>query len=118
MRSIGFVDEDDLPDLYRGASIFAFPTLYEGFGLPILEAMACGTPVVTSNVASMPEVAGEAALLVDPHSPEQIALALGRLSADAELRGRLRQDGLRRAGEFRWETTARRTMDVYREVAA
>lgn len=117
VRFTGFVDEQDLPQLYRGAQLFAFPSLYEGFGLPLLEAMACGVPVVASNVSAMPEVAGDAALLVDPRSEEQLAEAISRVAVDDALRGRMRERGARRAAEFTWEQAARRTMEIYRRVA-
>ena len=89
------------------AEVFAFPSVYEGFGLPVLEAMACGTPVVTSTVSSLPEVAGDAALLVDPESVPEIAAAIDRLVKDTELAGSLRQRGLSRAAAFPWDATAR-----------
>lgn len=111
---VGFVDDRDLPDLYRAAAVFAYPALYEGFGLPVLEAMACGTPVVTSRVSSLPEVAGEdAALLVDPLDVDGLAGALDRLLADDEARARQRARGLARAATFTWERTARETWAVY-----
>jgi glycosyltransferase involved in cell wall biosynthesis len=110
----GFVDDGDLPDLYRAAAVFAYPALYEGFGLPVLEAMACGTPVVTSNVSSLPEVAGQdAALLVDPLDVDALAGALDRLLADGDLRARRRARGLARAAAFTWERAARETWAVY-----
>lgn len=109
----GFIDDDDLPAVYRGAELVAFPSLYEGFGLPLVEAMACGVPVVTSNTSAMPEVAGGAALLVDPRNPEEIAVAIGRLLRDDALRQSLRVNGIARAGQFSWETAARQTLDAY-----
>lgn len=101
---VGRVPESKLPSLYRGADAMIFPSLYEGFGLPVLEAMACGTPVVTSNVTAMPEIAGGAALLVDPTSVEQIARAMERILLDSALRQHLRSKGLTRASEFSWES--------------
>jgi glycosyltransferase involved in cell wall biosynthesis len=101
----GRVPESRLPSLYRGAEALVFPSLYEGFGLPLLEAMACGTPVVTSNVTALPEVAGDAALLVDPTSIEQIADAIKRIVRDTTLREQLRKKGLARATQFRWSRT-------------
>ena len=89
-----------MPALYRGAKALVFPSLYEGFGLPILEAMACGTPVVTSNITSMPEVAGDAALLVDPTSVEQIAEAMKQVVSENPLRGRLRKRVAARSAIF------------------
>ena len=113
VRFPGFIDDDDLPAVYSGAALFVFPSLYEGFGLPLLEAMACGVPVITSNVASMPEVAGDAALLVDPRDAGGLAAAIARALRDRKLRARLRAAGLARAGQFSWETAARRTLDAY-----
>ncbi len=110
----GFVSDDDLAVLYRGALALVFPSLYEGFGLPALEAMSHGAPVVTSNVSSLPEVVGEAALLVDPTIVEAIADAMARLVVDEPLRARLADAGRRRAAGFTWEDTARRTLDVFR----
>jgi len=111
---VGPVAEGDLPALYGGALAFVFPSLYEGFGLPVLEAMACGTPAACSNVSSLPEVASDAALLFDPLDVESIALTLRRLVTDADLRADLRERGLRRAAHFSWERTARQTLEVYR----
>ena len=108
----GVVPETELPALYRGAEALVFPSLYEGFGLPILEAMACGTPVVTANVTAMPEVAGGAALLVDPTSVEQIASAMEQIVSDISLRQRLRNKGLARAEEFSWASTAARVREL------
>jgi glycosyltransferase involved in cell wall biosynthesis len=102
----GFVAQADLPALYRQATMLVYPSLYEGFGLPPLEAMACGTPVVTSKTTSLPEVVGEAALTVDPSSTEEIAAAMARLLDDASLRRHLHQAGLARAAEFTWSRTA------------
>jgi glycosyltransferase involved in cell wall biosynthesis len=111
---IGPVPEDDLPALYSGALCFVFPSLYEGFGLPVLEAMACGTPVACSGVSSLPEIAGDAALLFDPTNIELIAEVLARLLTDAALRAEHRECGLRRAACFSWDQTARQTLEVYR----
>ena len=108
----GVVRETELPSLYRGAEALVFPSLYEGFGLPILEAMGCGTPVVTANVTAMPEVAGGAALLVDPTSVEQIARAMEQIVSDTTLRQQLRHKGLRRAAEFSWPSTAARVREL------
>jgi len=114
VRMLGYVPDDDLPALYGGADAFVYPSLREGFGLPILEAMRCGTPVITSTVSSLPEVAGDAALLVDPHDPEAITGALARIAGDADLRAGLIARGLRRAEEFSWTRTAQLTLDVYK----
>lgn len=113
----GFVDDEDLPHLYCGAQLFVFPSLYEGFGLPILEAMASGVPVVTSNTASMPEVAGDAAMLVDPHDPLALAEAMARVLAEDPLRQALTRKGLVRARCFTWERTAQRTLALYTALA-
>jgi glycosyltransferase involved in cell wall biosynthesis len=99
---VGIVPEARLPSLYRGATALVFPSLYEGFGLPLLEAMACGTPVVTSNITAMPETAGGSALLVAPTSVEQIADAIHRIVNNAPLRRELQDKGFARAAEFRW----------------
>lgn len=112
----GFVQQRDLPAVYSGARCFVFPSLYEGFGLPVLEAMACGTPVITSNVSSLPEVAGDAALLVDPYDTNAIANAMTRLLTDASLHHELRKKGLLRAREFTWKRTAYETLNVYRQL--
>lgn len=116
VRRTGYVPESDLPALYSGAEMFVFPSLYEGFGLPPLEAMACGTPVVCSNAASLPEVVGDAAVTVDPYDVDALADAMHRVLTDPELREDLRAQGLERARQFTWERTARETLAVYREV--
>jgi len=112
---VGRVSDEELAALYRGARCLVYPSLYEGFGLPVVEAMACGTPVVTSAGGATEEVAGEAAVLVDPLDPQ--AIAAGIETAEAR-RGELGRLGLERAGEFGWERVARETLRVYREVAA
>jgi len=109
---VGVVPESKLPSLYRGAQAMIFPSLYEGFGLPVLEAMACGIPVATANVTAMPEVAGDAALLVDPTSVDQIAAAMERIVSDTSLRQQLRRKGLIRAAEFSWSSTAAKVHDL------
>jgi glycosyltransferase involved in cell wall biosynthesis len=101
---VGTVLEERLPSLYRGAEALIFPSLYEGFGMPIIEAMACGTPVVTSNVTAMPETAGDAALLVDPRSVEQIGHAMKQIVGDSSLRRRIRESGIARAAQFSWKS--------------
>lgn len=112
----GFIGDGELPGLYAGADFFAYPSLYEGFGLPVLEAMASGTPVITSNVSSLPEVAGDAALLVDPHSVEDISAAMLKLGSDGELRSAMRDRGRVQAARFSWERTAQETWDLYEKV--
>lgn len=109
----GFVPDEDLAALYNGATTFIFPSSYEGFGLPILEAMACGTPVITSNVSALPEVAGDAACLIEPRNPEQLAAAIEAVLSDPHLQRRLREGGLARAHAFSWEETAAKTLQVY-----
>jgi len=113
----GFVDDDDLLYFYGACDLFAFPSFYEGFGLPILEAMACGRAVACSSVTAMPEVADGAAILFDPRSTEEMTRALRDILIDGELRGRLERLGTQRAAQFTWEKAARRTLDVYYEVA-
>mgnify|MGYP005839036587 CR=1 FL=1 len=108
-----FVPEEDLPSLYASANLFVFPSLYEGFGLPPLEAMACGCPVVCSNVTSLPEVVGKAALTVDPLDVEGLAEAILRVLGDDDLRERLVGMGIERAAKFSWQETARKTMEAY-----
>ncbi|MGA9351105.1 MAG: glycosyltransferase family 1 protein [Anaerolineae bacterium] len=110
------VPDEDLALFYNLADLFVFPSLYEGFGLPPLEAMACGTPVVCSNAASLPEVVGDAAITVDPYDVEGLAEAMQRVLTDVELQEQLREKGLERAQQFTWERTARETVAVYREV--
>jgi len=112
----GHVSDPDLDALYRGADAFAYPSLYEGFGLPVIEAMARGVATVTSNTSSLPEVAGDAALLVDPEDVGEIADALARVLTDAALAEDLRRRGRERAAAFSWDATARATLDVYRHV--
>ncbi len=108
----------DLPALYNGAGVFALPSHYEGFGFPVLEALGCGVPCVIANRASLPEVAGEAALAVDPDDTEQFAHALTRALTDSTLRDSLRQKGLERVKQFSWEQTARETLALYNRVLA
>jgi glycosyltransferase involved in cell wall biosynthesis len=111
---IGFADDDDLPALYAEASCLAYPSLYEGFGFPILEAMACGTPVVTSKLSSMPEVAGDAALLVDPYDVDALAHAIQRVLSDEALRAVFITRGFQQAAQFTWARSAHTLRDIYR----
>jgi glycosyltransferase involved in cell wall biosynthesis len=117
VRFLGFQSDDTLASLYRLAAVFVFPSLYEGFGLPPLEAMASGTPVVTSNVSSLPEVAGDAAVLVDPYDADAIRDGIKRVLTDPALREDLRRKGLQRAQEFSWERSVARTREIYLETA-
>jgi glycosyltransferase involved in cell wall biosynthesis len=118
VRFLGYLPEETLAVMYRLAGLFVFPSLYEGFGLPPLEAMASGTPVVTSNVSSLPEVAGDAAILADPHDPHAIADGIYRLLTDEQLRRDLRLKGLARARQFSWEESVKRVRAIYEEVAS
>jgi glycosyltransferase involved in cell wall biosynthesis len=117
VRFLGYLPEETLAVMYRLAGVFVFPSLYEGFGLPPLEAMASGTPVVTSNVSSLPEVAGDAAVLVDPYDPGAIAEGIHRVLTDVDLRRALRARGMARARQFSWETSVRRVREIYGEIA-
>lgn len=112
----GMVNTEDLRLLYSNANVFVFPSRYEGFGLPILEAMACGAPVITSNTTALPEVAGDAAVLVNPDDADKLAEAMVRVLQDSLLQMHLRAKGLERAGQFTWERTARETVALYREI--
>jgi len=107
----------DLPQLYAGAAALVHPSLWESFGLVLLEAMRCGAPLITSNISAMPEIAGEAALLVDPYKVKEIAEAMDRICADEALRQTLSQAGLQRSKEFTWERTARASLSAYKEIA-
>jgi glycosyltransferase involved in cell wall biosynthesis len=111
----GYIADADLPAVYGGAEAYVYPSLYEGFGLPPLEAMACGTPVICSSAASLPEVVGDAALSFDPCDTSALSTALIRLRADSELRADLQRKGLDRATQFSWERCADETLNVYRE---
>ncbi len=113
---IGFADDADLPALYQNATCVAFPSLYEGFGLPILEAMASGIPVLTSNISSLPEVAGDAAIMVDPYNLDEITNGLLRLITDTNLRNELTQKGLLRAKQFTWEKSATQLLSIYKNL--
>lgn len=117
VTQLGLVNDTQLRALYRGATALVYPSLYEGFGLPLVEAMASGTPVIASNAAAIPEVVGDAGLLLDPHDGPRWTQAMIDIVNDAALRARLREAGVRRASEFTWERTARLTLDVYRRVA-
>ena len=116
VRFLGYLPDDTLAILYRLAAVFVFPSLYEGFGLPPLEAMASGTPVVTSNVSSLPEVAGGAAVLVDPYDVESIVDGIASVLSNPALREELRAKGIARARDFSWERSVARTREIYQEV--
>ncbi len=118
VRVLEQVPRGDLPGLFSAASAFVFPSLYEGFGLPLLEAMACETPIVAANTSSLPEVLGSAGLLVSPLDPAQLASAILRVLEDYPLAAELRKRGLLRVSRFTWERTARQTLEIYRQVAA
>ena len=110
---LGLLSDEQLITRYQQATVFVFPSLYEGFGLPVLEAMGCGCPVISSNAASLPEVAGDAAILIDPRESRQVTDALARLLDSPDLQASLRARGLARAKEFAWDRTARQTVAVY-----
>lgn len=112
----GYIESEDLPFLYNMAKIFVYPSFYEGFGLPVLEAMACGTPVITSNISSMPEFVGDSGLLIDPNEISSIEQALCNLLSNENLRRDLSKRALARAKEFTWKETAIKTLDVYRKL--
>jgi glycosyltransferase involved in cell wall biosynthesis len=113
---IGRVQDTWVNYLYNAASMFVYPSFYEGFGLPPLEAMTCGTPVIVSKIKVMPEVVGDAALLIDPHDPEDLTVAMNRLLTDENLRSELIAKGLKRAAKFSWRKAARETLAVYHKV--
>lgn len=115
VRRLGYVDEDDLPYLYAGAHAFVFPSLYEGFGLPPLEAMASGVPVLVSNIAAMPEVVGNAGLLADPYDVGQLAYKIEQLLVDNGFRDQARARGVARAAEFTWRRCVDQTVEAYRK---
>jgi glycosyltransferase involved in cell wall biosynthesis len=110
---LGHIEKKDMPLLYRSSLALVFPSLFEGFGLPVLEAQACGTPVICANATSLPEAAGDGALLIDPKSPESIRNALLSLAKDPELRSRLIEKGRVNEARFSWKSTARRTLAVF-----
>jgi len=112
----GYVSEEDLAAVYSAADLCVVPSLYEGFGLPVLEAMACGTPVVCSRASSLPELGGDAVLYFDPRDADEMGETVGRLARDASLREELRAKGMAQVARFSWERTARETMAVYRRV--
>ena len=112
----GYVPDKDVPLLMNGAKVFVYPSFYEGFGLPPLEAMACGTPVISSNVSSIPEVVGNAGILVNPNNVEELSDAIVRVVSNEELRAQLSEKGLRQANKFSWRATVEKTVEVYNRV--
>ena len=113
----GRVPDADLPALYSGADCFLMPSLYEGFGIPVLEAMACGAPVVSSKASSLPEVAGDAALFIEPMTGDGLAAAVRQVLANPNMADKMRSDGACQASRFRWSRTAEETLQVYRAAA-
>jgi glycosyltransferase involved in cell wall biosynthesis len=113
---LGYVPDGDLEALYGSADLFVYPSSYEGFGLPVLESMACGTPVITSNVSSLPEVVGDTGLTVSPKNSIELSEAIERVYSNDGLREQLRQDGLNRARKMSWERTARETIEACEEL--
>jgi glycosyltransferase involved in cell wall biosynthesis len=117
IRLTGYIADEDLSSLYSGATCFVYPSYFEGFGLPIVEAMKCGTPVIAGDRTSSPEVAGEAALLFDPFDVNSLVAALKRILNESDLRAELSAKGLQRASQFSWQTTARLTLAAYEKAA-
>ena len=114
----GFVPDEELPYIYDGAKAFVYLSFFEGFGLPPLEAMACGVPVITSNTTSLPEVVGDAGIALPPKDVEGVTAALARILTDPETAAAMKEKGLRRARTFSWESTARQTLEIYGKIAA
>jgi glycosyltransferase involved in cell wall biosynthesis len=114
---VGYVPDEDLMKLYNTTELFVFPSFYEGFGLPPLEAMACGCPVITSNTSSLPEVVGDAGILVDPHDPKALANEMQNVLINESFRADLSKKSLERANLFSWKQTAKETWKVYEEVS-
>nr|WP_235620724.1 glycosyltransferase family 1 protein [Halothece sp. PCC 7418] len=112
---LDYIPYNQLPDLIRNATALVFPSLWEGFGFPVLEAMGCGTPVITSNCSALPEVAGDAAILIDPTNTDDMTNAMTTIAKDSHLRSKLREQGLKRASQFSWEKTGQATVELLRE---
>jgi alpha-1,3-rhamnosyl/mannosyltransferase len=113
VRYLGYVREEELPSLTAGATVFVYPSLYEGFGFPVAQAMAARVPAITSNLSSLPEIAAAGAVLVDPRSADELRSALELLLTSPSLRAKLARDGFRQAQEFRWETCARKSLEFF-----
>jgi glycosyltransferase involved in cell wall biosynthesis len=116
VRFLGYLDDFELPAIYSGAEGFVFPSLYEGFGIPVVEAMSCGTPVVTANTTSLPEVCGDAAVFVNPEDVDSIADGMRQIVEDDRLRATLRQRGLQQSSRFTWERAAELTWNVLERI--
>jgi glycosyltransferase involved in cell wall biosynthesis len=116
IHHLGYIPREDLPALYRAATVFTWPSAYEGFGLPVLEAMASGTPVITSHTSSLPELTGDAAILINPFRPDEIVLALEQLLSSPALQSRLRKAGIEQAKQFSWQKSAEKTVKVFTDV--
>jgi glycosyltransferase involved in cell wall biosynthesis len=118
VQYLGYVSDDDLVALYNLADVFVYPSIYEGFGLPVLEAMSCGAPVITSNVTSLPEIAGDAALLVDPRNTRELAEALKRILREPALREEMVERGFQQIRKFSWRTAAEETIHLFAKAIA
>lgn len=116
VRFIGFIDDEDLPTLYSGADLYLFPSIYEGFGLPMLEAMACGVPVIASDVSSLPEVGQETAVLLPPHDLDKWTTAIESILSDPEQQQRMKNAGYHRVNQFSWEKSASQLLEIYRNL--
>lgn len=117
VQFLGRVPDEHLPALYRQAQVFVFPSFYEGFGLPPLEAMACGTPAISSNISSLPEVVGKGGLLIDPHQPAEITKAMNKLLTDEAFYQQCKEEALKQVVKFDWQTTAKQTLAAFKEIA-
>lgn len=113
----GYIPSSSMPQMYNASTLFLYPSLRESFGLPILEGMGCGTPVITSTTSCMPEIAADAALLIDPYQPTEIAHAMKKVLTDESLRRSLIEKGLKRAAEFTWEASAKQLLQYYQKMA-